>query len=144
MNLFDSLKERIKEAKNVDNVDDEIKDFYVNVVGVEYFKENVQSLINDINEKNIKLEDEIRLSCKLEDEPNNINDPNAIKVYAKIPKYKTNYHHIGYIPRDLTKECKKFKPYIESSKYYWLLIMKYDIINGIRFNIRIKESKFSK
>lgn len=83
------------------------------------------------------------LSCKLQREPDNEADRNAVKVCAKPKgaKFK-EYYDIGYIPSESITEVMKDNKKVTSKTHYWSLRMYFDIISGIEFNLSLKESKF--
>lgn len=83
------------------------------------------------------------LKCKIVPEPDNKTDRNALKVCASHKSAKSKeFFDIGYIPSEFTAEVKKDNKKVEAKTHFWSLRMTIDIINGIDFNLYLKESKF--
>ena len=101
----------------------------INVVGTSYYPEGV---LNVISNRNIPLNKWTELPCKLEPEPKNEHDPNAVKVMARDAA--GTWQLIGYISAEL---CESVKGLIGDGVYYYLLA-KPDSKETTGFTFRVK------
>ena len=150
MGLFNFLKSsevkgnvNVVENKNMNhnfNLD-------IHITGQGLHKVDIMLLVKDLMDDGHFFDNKFsfRLPCKLEPEPTNEHDANAIKVMAKCPNNRTaEWRQIGYVPRDEQEDAKKGNSLVERKEYYWNLYIRFDIINGTDMELSLRKSKFSK
>lgn len=81
------------------------------------------------------------LNCKIEPEPKNQVDKNALKVYAKIGRKKALYW-VGYVPSNLTSFVRKDMEKVSSGEYYFSLRFMYNVMEGSHFTLGMHKSKY--
>ena len=114
-------------------------------VEVVFWKDHYTSLSELFKAAEIDL-NEMRgsgyLNCKLVPEPDNENDPDAVKVYAAVKGNKKDWYDIGYITSDFNREIRPDIKKVVAGTHYWSLRWYFDVKNGLELSIKLHESQF--
>jgi|GEM_PF-3222248 HIRAN domain. len=104
-----------QKTKRFKEIEAMLKDYsMINVVGSDYHRQEVASFIS---ERTIPLDRWSPIPCKLEHEPKNEHDPNAMKVLARDAAGA--WQHIGYLPAE---DAVNVRSMINSGACYYLLV----------------------
>lgn len=152
MNLFKNFLTRPKDETNGQcnasekdqHLNDE-KDHHLDIVGQYYKRDEIIHLIKEMLDHGLFLDGKysFRLPCKLEQEPTNKADPNAIKVMVKCPKDRsTEWRCIGYIPREEQKAANKFDAFTQTKEYYWHFHLYFDFTSAPEMELTLRKSKY--
>lgn len=106
------------------------------IVSWEKHHDEISKLLHELESKG-KLNEKNYISCKIEPEPSNIHDKNALKVLG----YGTKWHFIGYVPSDETAHIRKLMKIVDSGSHYFRIILYYNNIQGARFELALYENK---
>lgn len=132
--------------ENKDENEDEDYDYKeIQIVMINHHRKDIILLLKDLFDNGCFLDEKysFRLPCKLEHEPTNAHDPNAIKVFVKCPNNRqAEWRPIGYISRNDQDFVNKSFPLIYSRKYYWHLY--FDFVNAAGLELSLRKSKFYK
>lgn len=115
----------------------------IEVVSWKDMYEDISKLIDTLQKDGelIGITGRVYLNCRIEPEPQNKVDKNALKVYAKIGRKKTLYW-VGYVPSNLTSFIREDMKKVSSGQYYFSLSFYYNVMEGSNFKLWLKKSKF--
>lgn len=137
MGLFSKVSNKTETKSSVRTISYpiEVRSWNIHTDGVH---ELIKSTGIDLNE----LTADVYLRCKVVPEPDNESDPDALKVYAAPKGRSKDFYDIGYIPSEYTSDIKPDVKKAVAGTHYWSLRMRFDVFQGIRFTLSLKESKF--
>ncbi|MBR6958038.1 MAG: HIRAN domain-containing protein [Erysipelotrichaceae bacterium] len=137
MALFDKLKEQIvynqKKAVPISPLNG-----YVEVLFWDTQYDEIGALFDDLELNGIHSK-RIYLKAKIEPEPDNQADKNAVKVLAGKKGRGTPYHFIGYIPSEQTAKIKECDVLTHSGAYFWSVTLDYNRFEGSSFRLSMRE-----
>ena len=137
MALFNIGKKDVRKAAPAKTVSDmELQTWYIH-------REDIQQLAKDLGIDAGSTFKEY-LKAKIVPDPGNKADKNALKVMAGKRGRGNGYYFVGFIPAaetDLVRECQKA---VDDGTHYWSVAIEYDILDGTRFYISLRESQYKK
>lgn len=118
-------------------------DFITDVYFWDKHSKEIEKLLEEMKESNDLKNNSGRVSCLIKNETKNVNDSTAQLVYAKAPhNTKAKFHPIGYVPKHAKAEFNKCKPFVKSGERYWRLYVRYNLSNGVSFELTCPKSIF--
>lgn len=145
MNLFKNL---LNNQQKIEKSDQQIKtedSHHLDIVGENFKRDEIVLLIKDMFDHGLFLDGKysFRLPCKLEHEPTNKADPNAIKVMVRCPKDRNaEWRCIGYIPREEQKAANEYNALTQANEYYWHFHLYFDFTSAPETELTLRKSKF--
>lgn len=143
----ENIQPPVSNENKTENADeDEDYDYQeIQIVMINHHRKDIMLLLKDMINNGYFLDEKYscRLPCRLEHDPTNEYDPNAIKVFVKCPRDRqAEWRPIGYISKNDQDFVNKSFPLIYSRKYYWHLY--FDFINATGLELSLRKSKFYK